>query len=185
MAILFDGAAKRIVFTTTEQVDVVDMYSRWKEWVCDGNAQWDAAFRSVGGDPIASGQVVAPYIFLNTTAGWRIRPAEAQHELRFVGNLYSEDALLSMFVQTLGDFAVTVVVERSASAIGMDVGGGGGGGGLTSAQATMLSELHKLMGLDPLNPVYSTFSSRKVPASGTLINQSTLDDGTTLILQRQ
>jgi hypothetical protein len=89
-----------------------------------------------------------------------------------------------MFVQTLGDFTVTVVVERSASAIGMDVGGGSGGG-LTSAQATMLSELHKLMGLDPLNPVYSTFSSRKVPASGALINQSTLDDGTTLILQRQ
>ena len=127
MGYTFDGPNKLIVLTTTDPVSAVDMYSRWKDWVMAGNCQYELAFNSVAGDPIGPGQVIAPYIFLNTTAGWKIRPSENDHELRISGNLYSIDPATSMFVSTVDPHNVTVVIERSAAAIGMSVEGGGGG----------------------------------------------------------
>lgn len=227
MGFVFDGQNKRIVVDSTAPFSAQDMYSRWKEWVLAGNAEWSEAFRSVAGDPISPTQSVAPYFFLNTSAGWRIRPHEANHELRVAGNLYSEDPDLSLFAPTLGAFTVTVVVERSASSIEVLTGGGSvptandvadavwqknvpgsyavgsagqrlgtlpsaddvatvvAGSGLTSAQATMLLELYRLGGLDPTRPLVVSSTRRRVPESGSDIDQRILDNGGVITVERQ
>lgn len=119
MAFTFDGDNKLIIMTAgTTLINAVDLYSRWKDWVqLDDNSKYLIAFTTVAGDPIGPGKSIAPYIFVNTTDGWRLRAQEAHHELRIDGNLYSIDPTLQMFVPTLGNFSVTVVVERSSAAI--------------------------------------------------------------------
>jgi len=117
--ITFDGPNKLIIFGFGDvEIDAIDMYSLWKEWVLiDDNSKFLNAFTTAAGDPIGAGQTISPYFFLNTTDGWKIRPHENDHELKINGNLYSIDPLLTMIVPTLGDFTVLVTIERSASAL--------------------------------------------------------------------
>lgn len=195
MSYTFDGANKLIILNGTSTFTVKDLYSRWKDWVqTSDNSKYVYAFRSVGGDPIGTGQTVAPYIFLNTTDGWRIRPYESSHELRITGNLYSEDSSLSMFVPTVGAYTVTVIIERSSAAIAVTVGGVDQATvqaaltaqgytasratkidnldvavstvALTSQQQTMLLEIYKLLGLDPTKPLIVSDTSRTVSGAG-------------------
>lgn len=125
MAYTFDGPNKLIILSSgTTSVDVKDLYSRWKEWVQEStNSTYEVAFTSIGGESIGVGLNVATYVFLNTTAGWRIRPQESDHELTITGNLYSVDPNLNLFVPTLGGYTALVTIERSASAIAVTVGG--------------------------------------------------------------
>jgi hypothetical protein len=170
MSYTFDGPNKLVILSLgTVAFSAVDIYSRWKDWVALGNAQYSEAFRAIGGDPIGPGQTVAPYIFLNTLEGWKIRPQEADHELRIAGNLYSLDPAQIMFVPTVGDFAVTTVVERSSAAIAIAIAGGSG---LSAEQVTWLRELWLLRGLDPANPLVVSSTARKVPADGSEIDQT-------------
>ena len=119
MGYQFDGVNKLVIVTAgTTSFSAIDLYSRWKEWVqTSDNSKYIFALSSVAGDPIGAGETIAPYIFLNTTDGWRIRPQEADHELRIDGNLYSNNSSLPLFVQTLGDYTVTIIIERSSAAI--------------------------------------------------------------------
>lgn len=127
MAFTFDGANKLIILTSgTLAFTAGEVYSRWKDWMLlSDNSKYELAFTSVAGDPISSTQSISPYIFLNTTAGWKIRPQEADHELTIDGNLYSVDPTLSLFVPTLADYTVTVLINRSAASITTTVGGSG------------------------------------------------------------
>lgn len=188
MGYLFDGPNKRVVLTAgTTTFEATDLYSRWKDWMLlSDNSKYAHAFTSVGGEAIGAGQSVAPYIFLNTTDGWRIRPQEADHELRVVGNLYSSDPTKPIFVSTLGDYAVIATVERSSAAIAVATGGGGGGGGLTSTQATQLLELHRIMGLDAARPLVVTMppSGAGTRAAGAEIQQTVTPAGNSTTVQR-
>lgn len=172
MGYTFDGANKLIVMTTgTRSFDVKDLYSRWKDWLLlSDNTKYANAFNSVAGDPIGTGLTIAPYIFLNTTDGWKIRPDEADHELRISGNLYSIDPDLGMFVPTLGDYTVTVVIERSSAAIAVTVGG--------IDQATVQSALsaqgYTSSRATKLDNVDATVSSRATVGQGLTTEQSTM-----------
>lgn len=125
MGFSFDGPNKLVILTPgTISFEVKDLYSRWKDWVhLSDNSKYVYAFTSVAGDPIGAGQSIAPYIFLNTTDGWRIRPDENDHELKVSGNLYSIDPNLPLFVPTIGSFTVVALIERSSAAIAITVGG--------------------------------------------------------------
>lgn len=213
MSYSFDGVNKLIVPLSTASFTVKDLYSRWKEWVLDSdNSKYIQAFRSVAGDPIGVSQSIAPYIFLNTAQGWRMRPFEASHEVTITGNLYSEDFTLPLFVPTLGTYTVLIILERSSAAIAITLAGVDQANvqaaltaqgyttsratkldnldvlvsttGLTAGQATMLLEIYELMGLDPLKPLVVTPVTRKVPAAGTDINQTITTVGTTVTVQR-
>ncbi len=161
MAYTFDGPNKLIVLTPgTVAFTAIDLYSRWKDWLqLSDNSKFLHAFTTVGGDPIGAGQAVAPYIFLNTVDGWKIRPHEADHELRIEGNLYSLDPVQGMFVPTLGNFTVVTVIERSASAIAVS-----SGSGLSTAQANQLLDLWRLSGLDGTAPLVVTATQRTAGA---------------------
>lgn len=214
MSYVFDGANKTITPGDTASFSVADLYSRWKDWVQESdNSKYAPAFRSVAGDPISDTQNIAPYIFLNTTDGWRIRPFEADYELNVTGNLYSEDPDLPLFIPTIASHTVTITIDRSASAIAVTVGGIDQAtvqtaltaqgytptraanldnldelvsqAGLTTQQATMLLEVYKLLGLDPTKPLVVTPTTRKVPEDGSDIDQTLTKVGNVVTVQRQ
>jgi len=109
----FDGINKIITINTgiTEITVKTDLYSDWKEWsLIDDHSKYLQAMRSVGGDPISETKQLGATYFL--TNGWRIRPAEWNHRLSVVGNLYTEEGD-SPFLSTIGSYNVTVTNEVS------------------------------------------------------------------------
>lgn len=112
MPVTFDGPGKLIVCDVgTTSIDVKDVYSRWKEWVALGNAQFEPAMRTVGGDPVSDVKNLGATFFL--TNGWRIRPQEANHRLTVVGNLYTDPAGGTPVIATVGQFSVVVDMQVS------------------------------------------------------------------------
>lgn len=109
---MFDGPAKRIVLEVADgdTVEVQDIYSRWKDWVHGGEAQWDQAMSALGGDPTILGQFLGRTFFLEND--WKIRPREESHELELTGNVFTRDGT-NPVVPTLGVYRVIVTVTRS------------------------------------------------------------------------
>lgn len=138
MAITFDGPAKLAVLSAgTTQLNVADLYSRWKDWVALGNAQYLEMFRPVGGDPIdlAAGTSIPLYAFLAN--GWRVRPQEADHTLAVSGGVLLVDGGGDPFVDTLGSFVVRVNYQQPVQAITVATGGGGGASAADIAAAVL------------------------------------------------
>ncbi len=167
MGYQFDGDNKLIILTVgTLSASAADVYSRWKDWVLvSDDSKYLNAFTVVGGDPIGPGQTVAPYIFLNTIDGWKIRPQEANHELRIAGNLYSLDPNQMMFTSTLGSYTVTTIIERSSAAIQV----AGSGVDQTTVQTALTSQ-----GFTPARAqMIEDISSGSIIATGTILSGST------------
>lgn len=127
MSISFDGPTLTIQMGGGQtEVDAQDIYSRWKDWVLLGNAQYAPAFRVVGGDPLGGGVFAGAYFFLNNVDGWRIRPESFDHELVVNGNLYGENAALPVFLPAVGDFQVLIRQNVSSLTQGISTSGGSG-----------------------------------------------------------
>lgn len=127
MSFTFDGPNKRIICDSgTTVLDVVDLYSRWKDWVLAGNAQYAEAFKATGGDPIdaTAGTFIPAYAFLAN--GWRVRPQEANHTLNVTGGILLVDGGGEPFVNTVGTFQVNVRYSQPVQAIAVSTSGGGG-----------------------------------------------------------
>lgn len=123
MGYSFDGTTKRITLSTgTSEFVVNDIYSRWKDWVLDGNAKYLPAFRAIGGEDIGSGQSAGVYVFLGN--GWSIIPA-AVSQLTVVGNLVRDPEDLSgvPVFQQIGS-QIQIIQRVSVVAIGYEAGGG-------------------------------------------------------------
>ena len=112
------GARLIILNPDVTELDAqVDFYSDLKEfWLASTNGEIavEFPFRTIGGDPIGGGLKAGAFFFLRNDLGWRIRPQEANHELTINGNLYPEDANLPMFVPTVGNYTVTIGLNRSS-----------------------------------------------------------------------
>ncbi len=101
-----------ILSSGTTTLDVIDLYSKWKEWTQQSdNLKFLPAFTSTGGDLITGSLYVGSYFFLENN--WKIRPQEANHNLTINGNLFTRDAS-NAFVPTLGDYTVTINVLASS-----------------------------------------------------------------------
>lgn len=128
MAITFDGATKQITLTAgTVTLDVVDLYSRWKDWVLDSdNSKWAEAFAPVGGDTIdvSAGTAIPLYAFL--VNGWRIKPQEADHTLAVSGGVLLVSGGGDPFVNTTGAFVVRINYQQPVQAITVNTAGGSG-----------------------------------------------------------
>jgi len=88
--VTFDGLNKLIIINTgVTSIDVeIELYSEWKKWVLiDPNSQWDAAFRTVGGDIIGVNQFIPKYFFLINN--WKIKVENLT--VNFTTNLYSDN----------------------------------------------------------------------------------------------
>ena len=106
--VTFDGYNKLIIINADEnEIDVaVDIYSAWKEWAKSRDyLKWDAAMRSVGGDPLPGGDALGRTFF--TINDWKIY---IDHGVNFIGNLFADDGS-SPFV--LADGTQLVTISRS------------------------------------------------------------------------
>lgn len=123
--VTFDGTDKIIsVDDGITSLDVkVDLYSEWKIWVQESdNSKYAPAFRTVGGDEISPGlSITGTYFLLN---GWRIRPAEENHTLKIIGNLYVDGEDVTPIISTLGDFNISVQMQTSNIVSTVAVGSG-------------------------------------------------------------
>lgn len=126
--ITFDGPNKLIEIgydgpiteTTAEEI-----YSRWKDWVSLGNAQYEPAFNeSVGGNELGGGTSLAGYFFLRNDIGWNIIHADNDYEIRLSGDLYPADPLANFITTTVTPHSVQFVFQRSAASY-VTVGSGG------------------------------------------------------------
>lgn len=123
--ITFDGPNKIIELSSgTTALGVIDLYSRWKDWIAVGNAQYLPAFSPVGGEPIdaIAGTSIPLYAFL--TNGWRIKPQEANHTLAVVGGVLLVDGGGDPFVNPTGSFVVRINYQQPVQAITVSTGGG-------------------------------------------------------------
>lgn len=122
MAYTFDGTNKRITLPTgMVTLDLVDLHSRWKDWVLTGNAQYAPAFKTVGGDIPA----IPLYLFLLN--GWRIVPQSADHTLTVGNGILDVDGAsgTNPFSYPAG-YDVRTVMAAPGVAIGYSTSGGSG-----------------------------------------------------------
>lgn len=121
MAYTFDGVAKTITLSAgTVTLDLVDVHSRWKDWVFADNAGFTPAFRAVGGDIPA----IPLYLFL--TGGWRIVPQAANHTLTVVNGVLEVEGGGDPFVDPVGSFRIRINRQAPGIAIGYSTTGGTG-----------------------------------------------------------
>ena len=115
---IFDGAERLITMTGDFEIDVKDMYSRWKEWVKNTDEGKNAmAFLSVGGDTVdaAAGTEIPAYIYIQN--GWTIRPQESDHTLIVVNGILLRDGGGDPFEDTVGAFTVRINYQQPVQAI--------------------------------------------------------------------
>jgi hypothetical protein len=71
------------------------VYSFWKQWVNEGNAQYEPAFRPIGGDDLGGGNKIAFYAFLSNQ--WRIRIPPNLNNLSVTSGILATDELDNPF----------------------------------------------------------------------------------------
>ncbi len=121
MAYTFNGSTKRITLSAgTVTLDLIDLHSRWKDWVALGNAHFAQAFRAVGVDIPA----IPLYQFLLN--GWRIVPQSADHTLTVTNGIFEVEGGGDPFVDPAGDFSIRINRETPGIAIGYSTTGGSG-----------------------------------------------------------
>jgi len=139
--VTFDPANLRIVEISAggdNELSIQEVYSEWKAYLLADPSRlaYPQAFRYVGSDPISETEALGTTFFL--VNGWRIRPAELNHKLTLVGNMFTDPAGADPVVSTLGAFNVRVVSRVSNIIDTVDTGGGG----FTSGDRTKLETIH-------------------------------------------
>jgi hypothetical protein len=128
VAITFDGVNKLAILSTgTTTLSVLDLYSRWVDWLLTGdNSKYLPMFSTVGGDPIdaTAGTSVPTYAFLQN--GWRIRPQETNHTLSVTGGVILVAGGGDPFVDTVGNFVVRINYSQPVQAVTITTNTGGG-----------------------------------------------------------
>lgn len=131
---LFDGPNKLIIEPpgTGDTVFEVgrDIYSAWKRYVQSGaGAQWEQAFVVEGGTPIGTTGLFTGVTFILVN-GWKIQPANHDHQLLINGNIFSADGVVTVPAPSA---QTNVVIVSSVNAQGV-----ASGSGLSPAQETAL-----------------------------------------------
>lgn len=119
-AYTFNGATKRIQLPTgLTTLNLSDLYSRWKDWVLDGHAEYPLAFGTVGGE------IDKIPLYLFCTNGWKIIPQAANHTLSITGGILETDDDTYPFVSPAGSYSIFIDRNSPGIAIGYSTTGGG------------------------------------------------------------
>lgn len=159
--VTFDGTNKLILINYGElEIDIRrDIYSDWKEWTkVDDNLKFEAALRSVGGDPTVGSSFLGSTFFLIN--GWRIRTWEGDQNLQLNGNLFV-DGGGNPFVPTLEPHNILITTQRSNLVDLLVVSGSGGSssGSFTDSDRTTLNSISSIVDRLPDSGSLSTMST--------------------------
>jgi hypothetical protein len=111
MSYTFDIANKIIQLTTTNELDMLDLYSRWKDAVISSIANAEQAMRVIK-EPLAGSTFIGPYYFIMND--WRIRPLDTTHELVVAGTVV-QDATSSLTPFKVDDLTNNVQIVRTVA----------------------------------------------------------------------
>ncbi len=116
MAYTFNGTTKRITLSSVT-LDLVDLHSRWKEWLLLGNAGFAPAFSTIGGET----PKIPLYLFLSNS--WKIVPQAANHVLTVTNGVLETDDDSEPFVDPVGSYSIRINRETPGIAIGYSTTG--------------------------------------------------------------
>jgi hypothetical protein len=113
MAYTFDGSTKRITLSAgTVSLDLIDCFSRWKDWVSTGHAECLLAFATVGGEITE----IPLYLFLQN--GWLIVPQSADHVLTVTNGILVGQGGGEPFTDPAGTYKIRINRQTPGIAIG-------------------------------------------------------------------
>lgn len=117
----FNGTTKRIQLPTgMVTLDLIDLHSRWKDWVRNNNAESLLAFSTVGGEILE----IPLYLFMLN--GWLIVPQAADHTLTVTNGILVGQGIQDPFTDPIGSYKVRINRQTPGIAIGYSVSGGTG-----------------------------------------------------------
>lgn len=115
----FDGPTLNIALPVDTELNVTDLYSRWKDYVktSSANAGQPPAFDSTGGDTIdaGAGTSIPHYAFLKN--GWEISPDEDDYTLAVTTGILLRLGGGDPFIDTAGAFTVRINYQQPVQAI--------------------------------------------------------------------
>jgi hypothetical protein len=152
MGYIFNASTKRITLTSgTTSFTTNDLYSRWKNWVLEGNAGVLQPFATndrvtaIGGESLGGSLTSGFYLFI--TNGWSIIPWNSNHTLTVSGNLLrdpDDNSGVAVFQQVAAN--VLIRQDVSAVALGYSTSGGSGGDATLANQTAIISTLGDMKG---------------------------------------
>jgi len=174
--VTFDGENKLILVNWgVTDIDVkVDLYSDWKEWSqLRDNLKFEAALRSVGGDPTVGSSFLGTTFFLIN--GWRIRPWENNHIETYDGNLFV-DGGGNIFVPTIRSWNIQTFVQRSNLVDYLVISSSSGASGsFTNSDRTTLTNIETTV-----NTISTELT--KVSSSVSTIDSNTVEIKTAVVM---
>lgn len=173
--VVFNGANKIIQIdsgVTTLSVRV--LWTLWVDWFLTGdNSKFLPAFEQVGGDDIDTTQGTKIPIYAFLVNGWKLKPQETNHTLTINDGILLVNGGGDPFLNTIGAYTVRINYQQPVQSISFSNGGGGNSltkeeireeidtNSLKLAELQLkVDELHKIQGLDPLNPMTVTQNNR-------------------------
>lgn len=98
-------------------LDLIDLHSRWKDWILDGNAECLPAFSTVGGEITE----IPLYLFLQN--GWLIVPQSANHTLNVTNGILVGQGSADPFTDPAGSYKIRINRQVPGIAIGYSTTG--------------------------------------------------------------
>ena len=101
-------------------LDLIDLHSRWKDWVLAGNAECMLAFATVGGEITE----IPLYLFMQN--GWLIVPQASNHTLTVTNGILVGQGGADPFTDPAGAYKIRINRQTPGIAIGYSTNGGSG-----------------------------------------------------------
>ena len=116
-------------------LNLVDLHSRWKEWILAGNAECLLAFSTVGGEITE----IPLYLFMQN--GWLIVPQSANHTLTVTNGILVGQGGADPFTDPAGSYKIRINRQVPGIAIGYSTTGGSSGPTAAEIAAAVRLEL--------------------------------------------
>jgi hypothetical protein len=174
VAYTFNGVTKRITLSSgTVVLDLIDLHSRWKDWLLLGNAGFVQAFGTVGGET----PKIPLYLFVSN--GWKIVPQSANHALSVINGVLETDDASEPFVDPAGGYSIRIKLESPGIAIGYSSSGSTGPTAESIAAAIGQRIIDNGMSNDALLRILLAALAGKTAGLGTDTEQYLAQDGIT------
>lgn len=143
MAYTFNGTTKRITLPSgMVTLDLIDLHSRWKDWVLAENAECLLAFATVGGE------ITEIPLYLFMLNGWLIVPQSANHTLTVTNGILVGQGGADPFTDPAGAYKIRINRQTPGIAIGYSTSGGSGPTAAEIAAAVRLELSAEMSNID-------------------------------------